>query len=173
MIVWIIGIAGSGKSTLAKLMHTSLLKKNKPTVLIDGDQIREIFSYDLDYTIEGRLKNAKRIMHLCKLLDTNNINVICAILSISESDRGWCRKNFSDYTEIYIKTDINFIQKRGCRKIYEDYDKGLIKNVVGKDIYFEEPKKPNLIIHNNLSKNLFLEECKYTVKTIIQKLNVI
>ena len=77
MIVWIIGIAGSGKSTLAKLMHTTLLKKNKPTVLIDGDQIREIFSYDLDYSIEGRLKNAKRIMNLCKLLDTNNINVIC------------------------------------------------------------------------------------------------
>ena len=63
MIVWIIGLAGSGKSTLAKLMRAKLTKDNKPTVLLDGDNIRELFSYDLDYTIEGRLKNAKRIMN--------------------------------------------------------------------------------------------------------------
>ena len=62
--------------------------------MLDGDHIRELFSYDLDYTIEGRLKNAKRVMSLCKLLDLNNINVVCAILSISERDRKWCRKIF-------------------------------------------------------------------------------
>ena len=75
MIVWIIGIAGSGKSTLAKLVHGSFIKLKKPSVLLDGDYIRELFSYDLDYTKKGKLKNAKRIMSLCNLLDSNNINV--------------------------------------------------------------------------------------------------
>ena len=56
MIVWIIGIAGSGKSTLAKLLHDSFIKLKKPSVLLDGDYIRELFSYDLDYTKKGRLK---------------------------------------------------------------------------------------------------------------------
>ena len=169
MIVWIIGIAGSGKSTLAKLLHKSIIKKKNPTVLLDGDHIRELFSYDLDYTIEGRLKNAKRIMNLCNLLDSNNINVVCAILSIAESDRNWCRKNFSKYIEVYIKSNIDVIQKRGCRKIYDNFDKGLIRNVVGKDLPFEEPKKSDLIINNNNSKNKFLEDCKSAIKTIITK----
>ncbi len=169
MIVWIIGIAGSGKSTLARLLHKSIVKKSKPTVLLDGDHIRELFSYDLDYTIEGRLKNAKRIINLCHLLDLNNINVVCAILSISESDRNWCRKNFSKYIEVYIKSNIDVIQKRGYRKIYDDFDKGLIKNVVGKDLPFQEPNKYDLLINNNNSKNKFLEDCKSTIKTIIKK----
>ena len=173
MIIWIIGIAGAGKSTLAKMIHNKLTKDNKPNVLIDGDQIRELFSYDLDYSVEGRLKNAKRIMHLCNLLDKNNINVVCAILSLSENHRIWCRKNFSQYLEIYIKTDINIIQKRGYREIYDNYDKGLINNVVGKDIDFEEPKKSDLIIDNNYSKNLFLKDCRNAVKTISRKFNVI
>lgn len=170
MIVWIIGIAGSGKSTLAKLLHKSIKKKKKPTVLLDGDHIRELFSYDLDYTIEGRLKNAKRVMRLCQLLDSNNINVVCAILSISERDRKWCRKNFSKYFEIYIKSNIDIIQKRGHREIYDDFDKGLTKNVVGKDILFEEPTKSNIMINNNNSKNKFLENCKSTIETIIKKI---
>ena len=138
--------------------------------MLDGDHIRELFSYDLDYTIAGRLKNAKRVMSLCKLLDSNNINVVCAILSISEGDREWCRKNFSKYIEIYIQSNIDIIQKRGSREIYDNFDKGLTKNVVGKDIIFEEPTKPNIIIKNNNSKNKFLENCKNTIETIIEKI---
>ena len=170
MIVWIIGIAGCGKSTLAKLLHKRITKKNKPTVLLDGDHIRELFSYDLDYNIEGRLKNAKRVMSLCHLLDLNNINVVCALLSISEKDRNWCRKNFSKYTEVYIKSNIDIIQKRGCREIYDDFDNGLIKNVVGKDIPFEEPLKSDIQINNNNSKKKFLEDCEETIETIIKKI---
>ena len=62
--------------------------------MLDGDHIRELFSYDLDYTIAGRLKNAKRVMSLCKLLDSNNINVVCAILSISEREKVVQKKFF-------------------------------------------------------------------------------
>ena len=170
MIVWIIGIAGSGKSTLAKLLHDSFIKLKKPSVLLDGDYIRELFSYDLDYTKKGRLKNAKRIMSLCNLLDSNNINVVCAILSISENDRDWCRKNFSKYIEVYIKSNIDIVQKRGYRKIYDDFDKGLINNVVGKDLIFEEPKKSDILINNNYSKSLFLDECKTAIENIIEKI---
>ena len=50
-------------------------------------------------------------MRLCQLLDSNNINVVCAILSISEKDRKWCRKNFSKYFEIYIKSNIISFKK--------------------------------------------------------------
>ena len=170
MVIWIIGLAGSGKSTFANLLYKNIKKKGKPIVLLDGDNIRELFSYDLDYTIKGRLKNAKRIMSLCNLLDSNNINVVCAILSISESDRNWCRKNFSKYIEVYTKSKIDVIQKRGFRKIYDDFDQGLIGNVVGKDLPFEEPKKSNFIIHNDNSKNKFLEDCNSAIGTIVSKL---
>ena len=171
MVVWIIGLSGSGKTTIAELMHNEFLKKNLSTVLIDGDQIRELFSNDLGYSKEDRLKNAGRIKSLCKLLDNNKINVICAILSISEKDRQWCRKNLSAYKEIYIDASIHDISIRGYRDLYNNYDKGKVKNVVGKDIKFETPKSSNYIIKNNLSKEKFFKESKIVINSILSEKN--
>ena len=56
MVIWVIGLAGSGKSTISKIIHRSFLKKNIPTVLIDGDEIRKIFANDLGYSIKTDLK---------------------------------------------------------------------------------------------------------------------
>jgi len=169
MVIWVIGLAGSGKSTISKIIHRSFLKKNIPTVLIDGDEIRKIFANDLGYSIEDRLKNASRIRELCKLLDKNEINVICAILSISETDRNWCRDNLSSYLEIFIDVSIFMIEKRGYRDLYSRYDKGLIENVVGKDIKFEKPRQSDFIINNDTSKEDFIDEGYKIAKSILQR----
>ena len=170
MVIWIIGLAGSGKSTISKVIHNSFLKNKMPTVLIDGDEIRKIFVNDIGYSAEDRLKNASRIRELCKLIDKNGINVVCAILSISEEDRNWCRDNMSSYLEIFINAPIPLIEKRGYRDLYMKYDKGLIKNVVGKDINFEKPRHPDFTINNDKAKEDFIEEGNKIVRSILQNL---
>lgn len=172
MVIWIIGLAGSGKTTVSNVLYKQLKKYRKNTVLIDGDQVRQVFLNDLNHTKQDRLTNAKRIRNLCKMLDLQKINVVCAILSIAEKDRVWCRKNLSEYIEIYIKSDVKQIQERGDRKIYFDYDKGLIKNVVGKDITFEEPRVADYIISNNSTKKMFLVNTNNVIKELLKK-NVI
>ena len=97
-------------------MHKSI-KKKKPTVLLDGDHIRELFSYDLDYTIEGRLKNAKRVMRLCQLLDSNNINVVCAILSISEKIESGVEKIFLNTLKFILNQILILFKKRASRNL--------------------------------------------------------
>ena len=169
MIIWVIGLAGSGKTTLANIIHAEFVKEKLPIVLLDGDYVRQLFGNDLGYTKIERLQNAQRIMSLCKLLDKNKINAICAILSISEKNRQWCRKNFSNYLEIYLKCDINIIQKRKNRDIYSDYDKGLIRNVVGKDIIFEEPRSSDHIINNDKSEKDFILEINKVMDSIFKR----
>lgn len=56
MIIWIMGLSGSGKSTLAREIIKHVKKKHSNTLLIDGDEFREIFNNDLGYTIEDRKK---------------------------------------------------------------------------------------------------------------------
>lgn len=169
MVIWIIGLAGSGKTTVSNIVYEQLKKNKKNTVLLDGDQVRRVFSNDLKHSKEDRLKNAKRIRNLCKMLDLQKINVVCAILSIAEKDRIWCRKNFMRYIEIYIKNDIKQIQARGDRKIYFDFDKGLIRNVVGKDITFEEPQDADYIINNDGTKEMLLETTNNLMKDLLKK----
>lgn len=166
MVVWIIGLSGSGKTTLADHLINELLLVDQHFVKIDGDIIREIFDNDLGHTYNDRRKNARRISRLCKFLEGENQNIICSILSISEEDRIWNRKNYKNYIEIYISVENDEIIKRDTKGLYKAYQNGEIKNVVGCDIKFEIPKKPDYIINNNKGLDYFFSHTDSLIKLI-------
>ena len=85
---------------------------------------------------------------------------MCSILSAFEDDRNWNRENLINYKEIYIKTPKKILIERDSKGLYKKHIAGDIDNVVGFDIPFQEPKKPDLVIENNGSKEKFLENSK-------------
>ena len=82
MIVWLIGMSGSGKTTLGEKIYQARKARNKCTVFLDGDHVRDMLRGDTDYTVQGRYKNAERISHLYKFFDKEGIDVVAAVLSI-------------------------------------------------------------------------------------------
>jgi cytidine diphosphoramidate kinase len=167
MVVWIIGLSGAGKTSLANEVVTKAKLEKNNTVLVDGDVIREIFGNDLSYSMEDRLKNAERICQLCKFLDTQGINVVCAILSIFPETREWNRENINKYFEVFIDTPIKNLVSRDSKGIYKKYNRGEISEVAGMDINFSEPVNPDLVIHNNKSLDDLLSYAKQIVEIII------
>mgnify|MGYP005995408061 CR=1 FL=1 len=149
MVIWIIGLSGSGKTTFANELCKSLNNGEEKYIKIDGDIIRDLFQNDLGHSYQDRRKNANRIMKLSHFLNKNGINVICSILSISREDRIWNRKNIPNYFEIFIDVKMDILKKRDSKNLYKNYDKGLIKDVVGCDIIFEEPVDCDYRIENN------------------------
>lgn len=167
------GLSRAGKSTLSNLLYNELKQEVSNLVLLDGDVIRILFGSDVDHSIEGRRVNAERISKLCKFLSDQNINVIAAVLSIFPEWQAWNRKNIKAYQEIYIKASMESLEKRDTNNLYSQAKKGLIKNVVGYDIPFPEPKRPDLIIENSdetanfdnmLERILLLDEVKKILK---------
>ncbi|MDR1147731.1 MAG: adenylyl-sulfate kinase, partial [Spirochaetaceae bacterium] len=67
-LVWITGLSGAGKTTAAKDLFESVKKIYPNTIMIDGDDFRDIFDNDLGYSVEDRIKNARRIVKMCKYL---------------------------------------------------------------------------------------------------------
>lgn len=165
MVIWIIGKSGSGKTYLSKHLIKSLKKKNlKKIIWIDGDKFRKRYSKDLGHSLVDRKKNSKRIQKFCKKYDEKGYLVICSILSIFKNHQKINRKKFSNYFQIYIKTDTKILKLRNNKMIYSKK-----KNVVGRDIPFPEPYKSNIIIKNDFKKT-FLKNIKKIENKIYAKI---
>ncbi|MFT0531211.1 adenylyl-sulfate kinase [Castellaniella hirudinis] len=152
MILWLIGLSGSGKTTLGSEMARQLRARHPNTVLLDGDTLRQVFSFDQGsdpYTVEGRRINAERIASLCEMLDRQGIHVICCILSIFDDMRRANRARFSRYFEIFMDAPLEALRRRDVKGLYAAADSGQTPNVVGVHIRFEPPSHPDMVIDSS------------------------
>ncbi len=138
------GLSGAGKTTLGTLFY-SHLKARKPNVVrLDGDLIRPVFCEEIGYTPDDRLKSAKRIFRVCKMLSDQGIDVVVCSISMISEIRQWNRDHIPNYREIYIKVKKETLLKRNQKGLYTSG-----KNVVGVDLPFDEPQRPNLVVQND------------------------
>ncbi len=161
-----IGPSAAGKTTISKLLYKNIKKQNN-LVLIDGDQVRQLYENNLGYDAISRSKNTQRYINLVKWLGDFDISSIVAVISPFQRDRVDCRKKINNYYEIYLKSSREERVKRDKKNLYLPAIKGEKKNVVDVDIPFEETSTCNLIIDtenkgptdivNEIIKNLELK----------------
>ena len=151
-VYWITGLSGVGKTPLAKKLTERLSKKN-PTILIDGDQIREVLKLKFQNDINSRLKIAYIYSDLTKLLISQNINVVCSTISLFHEIQEYNRKNFAQYCEILIKKDIEKLISENKKNIYSNSVNG-DDYAVGVNIEPEYPKNPSFVFDFNSKVNL-------------------
>ena len=149
ILFWITGLSGSGKTQISKKIYTQIKKNYGPTILFSGDDIRKIFDLK-GYSYKDRLEIVMKYCKLAKSVTTQNINIIFAVVGMIHSVRAWNRKNIKNYVEIYIKSDLKKIIKKGKKRIYHQN----IDNIIGLDIKAEYPKKPDIILYNNFKKDI-------------------
>ena len=142
--IWLIGPTASGKSTVAKLIYDKINKFYSNLVILDGDELRDLYDNKLGYDLEARKKNMQRYIKLSKWLQNHNINIIAAINGAIQSDRDLLRKEIKDYNEIYLNCSLEKRIKRDKKKLYERALKGEIKNVLDVDMPFEKPTNCDL-----------------------------
>lgn len=148
-LIWITGLAGSGKTTIGKEVFREMKRDNPATVFVDGDNFREVMGGSSGHTREERFAVAFQIARFCKFLVEQNIDVVCATISLFKEIHEFNRENFPDYFEIFIDCDREELVKRDQKGIYTKAFKGEIKNVVGIDIDFDKPMGCHLEITNN------------------------
>lgn len=107
MILWFTGNTGAGKTTLAKEWQKAW---SKSAVLLDGDELRSVWP-PLDLSEESRRVHCMRIARLAALLDSQDFNVITAVIAPYEDLR----------KKIKAETGCHFIYVEGGHPTDEEH----------------------------------------------------
>lgn len=134
-LFWFTGQAGAGKTELANMLKTRLFSEqtivqqnfivpkhiwsshipNKKFVIIDGDDIRELYK-NTDYSVEGRKANVDFVQKMCLFLKKNNIvPIVCMVSPFAEQRRAFIEEQ--NGIEIYVHCN----EIRGRENYHIDY----------------------------------------------------
>ena len=133
-LFWFTGQAGAGKTELANMLKLRLIREqtivqqtyigkdiwsshipNKKFVVIDGDDIRELYK-NTDYSVEGRKANVDFVQKMCLFLKKNSIvPIVCMVSPFAEQRRVFIEEE--NGIEIYVHCN----EIRGREHFHIDY----------------------------------------------------
>lgn len=144
-ILWFTGLSGSGKTTIAKQIAEKLKQEGQSVMLLDGDEIRDIFKNN-GFDKESRLRHINDVAKMAAYLQRQGIIPIVSLISPYEESRENAKKLTTDFTEIYISTPLEECEKRDVKGLYKKARAGEIKDFTGvhETAPYEAPKKPDL-----------------------------
>jgi adenylylsulfate kinase len=146
-LLFFTGLSGSGKTTIAKALLRELESEGYSAMLLDGDEIREIFkNYGFDK--EARIKHNQDVGKMAVYLQNQGIIPIVSLISPYAEARDYVRGISKDFTEIYINTPLSTCESRDVKGLYKKVRNGEIKDFTGvhDSAPYEVPKFPELSI---------------------------
>ena len=159
-IIFFMGRSASGKSTISKALCNELRSKNHSCVVVDADDLaaNKLMPLLGDFSLKARLERAPYLVKIVTWLQSQFDFVIVAATGQPPEAREIFKKNFSNYTSIYLSATLAQCKERDYKGIYQ------LKSVPGIDLPFAEPLDCDHIIE---VKNLSPNEIVQTVERLI------
>jgi bifunctional enzyme CysN/CysC len=147
-VLWFTGLSGAGKSTIANLVEKKLLRMNRHTFLLDGDNVRHGLNKDLGFTDADRVENIRRVGEVARLMTDAGLVVLTAFISPFRAERDMVRQMMvpGEFFEIFIDTTLAEAERRDEKGLYKKARAGALKNFTGIDSPYEAPLSPDLRI---------------------------
>jgi bifunctional enzyme CysN/CysC len=145
-LLWFTGLSGAGKSTIANLVEKKLVRMNRHTFLLDGDNVRHGLSRDLGFSDGDRVENIRRVGEVAKMMTDAGLIVITAFISPFRAERDMVRKMVAagEFYEIHIDTPLATAETRDVKGLYKQARAGKLKNFTGIDSPYEAPQSPEI-----------------------------
>jgi len=147
--IWLIGPSASGKSTIAKELYNTIQKEVSKLIIIDGDNIRDLFDNKYGYDATSRSKVTKRYIKLVKWLQNFEISSIVSVISPFEKDRIECKESLIGYKQVYLKCSMEKRLLRDKKNLYKPALEGIKKDVIDVDIPFDQSNINDLVVETD------------------------
>jgi bifunctional enzyme CysN/CysC len=147
-VLWFTGLSGAGKSTIANLVEKKLVRMNRHTFLLDGDNVRHGLNRDLGFTDADRVENIRRVGEVARLMTDAGLIVITAFISPFRAERQMVRDMMvaGEFIEIHIDTPLAEAERRDVKGLYKKARAGQLAHFTGIDSPYEAPEAPEIRI---------------------------
>jgi bifunctional enzyme CysN/CysC len=147
-VLWFTGLSGAGKSTIANLVEKRLVRMNRHTFLLDGDNVRHGLNRDLGFSDADRVENIRRVGEVARLMTDAGLIVITAFISPFRAERAMVRQMMApgEFFEIHIDSTLAAAEARDVKGLYRKARAGQLKNFTGIDSPYEAPIAPEIHI---------------------------
>jgi adenylylsulfate kinase len=146
-VVWLEGLSGSGKTTLSRALAPKLHAAGWNVEILDGDEMRQMFSPELGFSRKDREVHARRVSFVARMLARNGVAVIVAMITPYETSRQAARSVLGHrFEEIWLRCPLDVCQQRDPKGIYRRTQEGAVTKMTGVDDPFEEPLNPELTV---------------------------
>jgi len=128
--ILIMGLPGAGKTYLAQYVLERLQNAKKSVSWLNADDVRKQFD-DWDFSIEGRIRQSKRMRELADIMDTDYVicDFICPIPEM--------RKNFDAHWTVWVDT-IQVGRFEDTNKLFMPPDKYDFRIKTQESLYWSE-----------------------------------
>lgn len=166
-VVWLTGFSSSGKTTIAKLLFERLQEIGEPSMILDGDEIREIFK-TTSFDKKSRDEHVKNVGRTAAFLQRRGTIAIVSMISPYASVRKECRDMSTDFIEVHVSTSLKVCENRDVKGLYKKARTGEIKSFTGihEDAPYEAPVNPELIIDTS---DVSVKDCVDKILTELRK----
>lgn len=166
-LIWMTGLSGAGKTTIAKALVEKLQSEGHSAMVLDGDEIRDIFKNN-GFTKKDRIKHNQDVGKMAVYLQSQGIIPIISLISPYAEARDYVRSISKDFTEVYVNTPLSVCEQRDVKGLYAKVRTGEIKSFTGihKSAPYEVPKNPELTIQ---TITYSVEECVNKILNYIKK----
>jgi adenylylsulfate kinase len=146
-VVWLTGLSGAGKTTIAKKLFEELQAQGKPAMILDGDEIREIFK-NTGFDKKSRDEHVKNVGRTAAFLQRRGAISIVSMISPYRDVRKECRDMATEFVEVYVNTSLKVCEERDVKGLYKKARAGEIKQFTGihDDAPYEAPTNPDIKI---------------------------
>ncbi|MDE1863570.1 MAG: adenylyl-sulfate kinase [Thaumarchaeota archaeon] len=144
--IWITGLPASGKTTIATMLKESLMAKQIPVIILDGDEMRKTVSRDLGFSPDDRKEHNRRVIEIAKLLVNNGITAIVPLISPYRETRDMARSQIPNFVEVYTRASLETCMRRDPKGLYKKAQSGKIGNMTGIQSPYEEPLHPEITL---------------------------
>ncbi|MBM3514456.1 MAG: adenylyl-sulfate kinase [Alphaproteobacteria bacterium] len=146
-VFWLTGLSGAGKTTLARAAERVLFDRGAQVMVVDGDLMRGGLTADLGFDNDSRTENIRRVAEVAKLMTSNGVIVLAALISPLASQRELARHIIGPaFHEVLVDADVETCAARDVKGHYAKAKAGELKDFTGISATWERPAQPDLIV---------------------------